>query len=160
MPTAWRIVKAKHAATAFDGESARRFGGRWNSPGTAVVYCSESLALAALELLVHLESSEVLEAYVAFRVEFPESVVRAIDEAWLPPNWREYPPPPAVQELGDAWALAEDSAVLRVPSILVEGEHNYVFDPHHPDFSEIEVRGLAEERMSSRVRIGRPHRVA
>ena len=49
----WRIVKEKHAATAFSGEGARIFEGRWNSTGVPVVYCSENLALAALEILVH-----------------------------------------------------------------------------------------------------------
>lgn len=141
MATAWRIVKAKHAATAFDGEGARRFGGRWNSPGTAAVYASESLALAALELLVHLESSEILEAYVAFRVEFPDALVSVIDTGTLPPDWREYPPSPAVQELGDAWVAGATSTVLRVPSIVVEGEHNYVLNPNHPDFARIEITG-------------------
>lgn len=48
---------------------------------------------------------------------------------------------PAVQELGDAWARAHASAVLRVPSIVVEGEHNYVLNPNHPDFPKIEVHG-------------------
>lgn len=51
---AWRIVKEKHAATAFSGEGARLYGGRWNSVGTSLVYTSGTKALAALESLVHL----------------------------------------------------------------------------------------------------------
>ena len=37
MVTAWRMVKAKHAATAFYGKGAADHGGRWNSRGVAVV---------------------------------------------------------------------------------------------------------------------------
>ena len=81
----------------------------------------------------------------------------AIDEAWLPPNWREHPPPPAVQELGDAWARAQGSTVLRVPSILVEGEHRYVLSPHHPDFSKIEVHGRQPFDFHSRLGWPRDH---
>jgi len=51
---AWRIVKARHATTAFNGEGARLNGGRWNSPGERVVYASATKSLAALETLVHL----------------------------------------------------------------------------------------------------------
>ncbi len=58
--TAWRITKRKHARNAFTGEGAREFGGRWNNPGTAIVYTAQSQSLAALEMLVHLDSSELL----------------------------------------------------------------------------------------------------
>ena len=74
---AWRIVKAKHAATAFDGEGARLFGGRWNSPGTRMIYTSATLSLAALESLVHL-SPPVLFKYVAIPVEFDESLIETL----------------------------------------------------------------------------------
>ncbi len=51
----WRIVKAKRAKTAFSGEGARVYEGRWNSAGVAMVYCSEHLSLAALEILAHIQ---------------------------------------------------------------------------------------------------------
>ena len=51
----WRISKRKYATTAFNGEGARRFGGRWNSKGKSVVYTSATLSLAALETFVHME---------------------------------------------------------------------------------------------------------
>ena len=54
--TAWRIVRARFADSAFDGEGARRYGGRWNSRGTRMVYTAGSQALAALEMLVHLDA--------------------------------------------------------------------------------------------------------
>src|SRR5262245_29579658 len=68
--TAWRIVKARHAANAFDGEGARLEGGRWNSPGTPTVYTSQSAALAALELLVHLGRGSILSAYTLIPCTF------------------------------------------------------------------------------------------
>jgi RES domain-containing protein len=49
MSKAWQIVKTRYAASAFDGEGARRFGGRWSSKGVRVVYTAESVALAVLK---------------------------------------------------------------------------------------------------------------
>jgi RES domain-containing protein len=61
--SAWRITKRKHAKTAFTGEGARLYGGQWNSPGTRVVYAAQSQSLAVLEMLVHLDSAEILKHY-------------------------------------------------------------------------------------------------
>ena len=49
--TAWRITSEKYAETAFSGEGAKEYGGRFNRPGTPVVYTSESISRATLELL-------------------------------------------------------------------------------------------------------------
>ncbi len=57
MTAVWRIVKKSRAGEAFSGEGARRYGGRWNHRGTAVVYVADSLSLAALELFVHIGSA-------------------------------------------------------------------------------------------------------
>ena len=76
--TAWRITKRKHTRHAFTGEGAREFGGRWNNPGTAIVYTAQSQSLAALEMLVHLDSSDLLEKYVLIGVEFDQSLVRPV----------------------------------------------------------------------------------
>ena len=95
--TAWRIVKARNAANAFDGEGARVEGGRWNSPGTPVVYTSQSAALAALELLVHLGRSSILAAYVLIPCTFDDALVSRLDRKRLQKNWRSYPALPQLQ---------------------------------------------------------------
>ena len=93
MRQAWRIVKEKHAATAFTGEGAARTGGRWNSRGARVVYTSATASLAALETLVHL-NPPVLFKYLIFRIEFDDTLVEEIFLASLPADWTEEPPPP------------------------------------------------------------------
>src|ERR1035441_7147716 len=84
MVSAWRITKRKHARSAFTGEGARLYGGRWNSPGTAIIYTAESQSLAVLEILVHLDSPELLKKYALFRVGIDESYIVDIDAAILP----------------------------------------------------------------------------
>jgi RES domain-containing protein len=139
MPLAWRIVKKRHAEKAFDGEGARLYGGRWNSPGVAVVYASESRALATLEVLAGLQTNSPLPEYVLIPGEFDESLVVAVEVEELPADWRRNPPPPSTQRLGDDWIASGASAVLKVPSALLPQESNYLFNPRHPAFSEVKI---------------------
>ena len=135
MITAWRLVKSRHARAAFDGEGARLYGGRWNSPGTRVAYASDSVALAALEVLAHLQSTAVLQAYSLATIRFPESGVETLDLASLPADWRAFPSPPGNQAIGDRWVADRRSLVLRVPSAIVPSAGNYLINPAHPRFA-------------------------
>jgi RES domain-containing protein len=139
MPSAWRLLKTKLVAGAWDGEGARIFGGRWNSPGVRIVYTSQSLSLALVEVLVHLQESAVLIAYSSIRVEFDETLMTDVDPADLPPNWREFPAPPETRAIGDAWVADARSVVLRVPSAVVPVEFNYLVNPQHSDFGLLRV---------------------
>ena len=142
MPTAWRIVKQKHAGTAFSGEGAAKSGGRWNSRGVPVIYTSGTRALAALESLVHL-NPPVLFKYVAIRLQFDAALVEILLEKYLPDDWQAQPPPPAAQILGSMWVREARSAVLQLPSVIIPGESNYLLNPAHPDFKKI-TRGRPE----------------
>lgn len=135
---AFRLIKAKHAGTAFSGEGARLVGGRWNLPGTALVYTSETLSLAALETFVHLQPVDKRIRYVWFRVTIPANIL--IDrQVSLPASWRDSPPGEESQSIGTAWAKQMSSAVLRVPSTLVPGEHNLLLNPLHPQFKRLKI---------------------
>ena len=138
MRGAWRIVKKKHAATAFDGEGAWLFGGRWNSQGTRMIYTSGTKALATLENLVHL-NPPVTFKYVAIPIEFDEALVETVFAADLPADWTEEPPPPATKEIGDIWVKEARSAVLELPSVIIQTEPNYLLNPAHPDFKKIKI---------------------
>lgn len=139
MVTAWRITKARFLATAFDGEGARRAGGRWNSPGVPAVYTSQSAALATLEMLVHVGRGATLPSYILIPCSFPEALVTAIDRTKFPRDWRSYPAPPRLQALGDAWIASRSSAILQVPSAIIDTESNYLLNPLHPDFASITI---------------------
>lgn len=136
---AWRILEAPYADHAFSGEGARLAGGRWNSPGKAIVYTAGSASLAMLEMLVHLGRQELLKAYLLFDVMFDEALVAGVALADLPTTWRDYPSPAAVQQIGDAWVAQAASAVLRVPSAVMPTEWNYLINPAHPDFAKITI---------------------
>jgi len=140
----WRICKAEHAATAFTGEGATRYPGRWHHAGTAVVYCSESRALAALEQLVHLHRNRLPPNIVCFGVEIPDDLaIQTVAVGDLPAEWRHQPGPPELRDLGTRWVERGETAVLQVPSAVVLGEHNFLVNPRHPDVGRL-VLGKAE----------------
>jgi len=137
--TAWRIIKRRQIKTAFTGSGAREYGGRWNSPGVAVVYTAETQSLAVLEILVHLDSPELLQTYLLISVEIDESSVSDIQRSQLPRNWRADPAPAKLRAIGDSWVLARGSAVLRVPSALIPAENNFLLNPLHPGFRKLQI---------------------
>lgn len=136
---AWRIVKRKLARGAFDGEGARRYGGRWNSKGVAVVYLAQTQSLAALEILVHVDSAQLLEHYVAIPVTIDPKLVTRVDASSLPKNWKAYPPPKRLREIGDGWVSSGNSAVLQVPSVIVPSESNFLLNPLHADYPRLKI---------------------
>lgn len=136
---AWRVVAARYASTAFDGEGARRSGGRFNSAGTPVVYAADTLALALFEVAVHLPSYRALLGRVAFRVSIDEALVETLGEADLPSDWRSTPPARAAQMLGDRWVGEGRSVALRVPSVLLPHHRNVILNPAHPDFGQVGI---------------------
>jgi RES domain-containing protein len=88
MLTSWRITQRSHWRTAFNGDGARIYGGRWNSVGTAVIYTAGSQALAVLEMLAHMDSPELLKRYVLFEVQFGEALVKELTKSMLPRSWK------------------------------------------------------------------------
>lgn len=140
MPIVWRIVKKKHRSTAFDGEGARLNGGRWTSVGRPAVYTSSSVALATLEILVHLGLANralLVNSYVFFRVEISESLISEVDPSTLPSDWAAPIPPVQLSAIGNSWLDAEERPVLRVPSAVVLSEPNFILNPKHRQFSSL-----------------------
>jgi RES domain-containing protein len=137
---AFRIAKKRHALTAFSGDGARMFGGRWNRPGVPMVYAAQTRALAALEALAHFAGAERRIAFVTFEIELPDSLVLRLAPASLPSDWRREEPGAATQDLGSAWQRGGKSVGLLVPSVLIPQEYCLLLNPEHPDTRKVTVR--------------------
>ena len=137
MLTVWRLITARFAQSAFTGEGARRYGGRWNRKGIPLVYTSCSQSLAMLEMLV--QDDPLRARYVMIQARIPRGVTieRVAPEA-LPADWRELAARERLQAIGTAWAVQSSSAVLAVPSAVIPAESNYLLNPLHPAFAKIE----------------------
>ena len=136
---AFRIVKKRHALTAFSGDGARAYGGRWNFPGTPMVYAAQTRALAALESLAHFGGAERRMAFVTFEIDIPDKLALRLDAAGLPRDWRSGEPSPSTQALGSEWQRSAKSAALVVPSVLVPQEYCVLLNPAHADIDKIMV---------------------
>lgn len=145
MIEAYRISKESDSAKAFSGQGAKDWGGRWNSRGVAVVYTAAHRSLSILEVLVHLRGgagvgrTTISAPFCVYAVSFDEALLEELPIASLPAGWNSEPPTAASQSLGDAWVLAANSTVLAVPSAIVPEERNYVLNPSHPRFPEVQI---------------------
>ena len=139
----YRLTASRYADTAFSGEGTRRVGGRWTPVGYRAVHAAGSIALAVLETLVHVDAS-VMPVHRGIAVDVPEAIpVTTIAIADLPDDWRRTPPPSRLRKLGKAWLDAGETALMRVPSVIVPEEPNYLINPRHPDFSRVAIHPSA-----------------
>ncbi len=129
----YRIAKTDHIAD-LSGTGARLYGGRWNHRGTALVYSSETRALATLEYLVHVSLPYAPADLSVATIEIPDEIVpEEVLPSSLPKNWREHPAIPRLADLGTEWARSRRGLLLRAPSALVEHECNVLINPLHRD---------------------------
>ena len=137
----WRISKLRHAETAYSGEGARRFQGRWNPKGTPVVYTSTSRALAAVEFCVHLTVGVELEDLVMVEAQLPGSdpPVRLVEPAQLPTGWRVTMDYTVTNAIGAKWFRSRSSVAAMGPSAVIDGDWNVLLNPEHPVFSQVKI---------------------
>lgn len=137
--TVWRLCAAKYGASAYSGEGAELYGGRWSPPGLRLAYAAESRSLAVVEVLAHTDEADRLVniAWVLVPAELPVALIEK--PARFPESWRRYPHSPETQRVGAEWAQARRSPALRLPSVMVPGEFNYLLNPAHPDFKRVRL---------------------
>ncbi len=134
----WRICKQAHVPGAFSGIGAEKYGGRWNHKGDRMVYTSSSLSLASLELFVHLEPALIPSDLYSIGATIPDTVsCEEVKLGELPANWRDYPAPARLQDIGSAWLRERRSFLLIVPSAVNPEEKNILINPAHPESTAI-----------------------
>lgn len=147
----YRIAK-KEVVKDLSGTGAKLYGGRWNHRGTAILYTSETRALATVEFLVHVSLSNAPKGLMIATIEIPDSIVpEDAPRGSLPKGWRGYPPPREVADLGTQWAKSGRSLLLRVPSAVVEQEHNILINPLHSDMRRVKVQRVEKFEFDRRL---------
>ena len=149
----WRIARRAYALDRF-GIGAREDGGRWNRPGTGVIYAGGTIAIAALEKFVHL-AGVIPKDLVLVRVELPDdysALSPAVGD--LPKDWDLLQPGPASMDFGTRWARENRSLVLYVPSVLVPEERNAVINPGHSEFAGVKMTIERDFRFDPRMFAG------
>ena len=140
--TVWRIATdtPSYQADDLSGAGAKASGGRWNEAGISLIYTSETRALACLETIVHLNGGGLpLNRYLV-EVTIPDDVwARAREETpgRLPIGWEAEPAGQVSIQFGTAWVRSGGSALLVVPSVIVQEELNVLINPAHADRARI-----------------------
>ncbi|RZI40390.1 RES domain-containing protein [Herbaspirillum sp. HC18] len=141
----WRIAVEAPTYTANDmtGTGAKLTGGRWNNPGTPMVYTSANIALATLETLSYLRTSSLPFNRYLVRIDVPDDVwalLEVLDP--LPGRWDAIPSGFTSRKTGDDWIASRRSPLLAVPSVIVPDEQNILINPVHPETPKIIARTL------------------
>ena len=143
----YRIADSRHSPES--GEGARLHGGRWNSPGRAVIYACETKTGAMLEKLVH-TNGRMPKHMVCVTYEGPDSLKSASVEPADLPGW-DAADMHASRAAGDAWLASAKTPVLRVPSVVFDVERNVLINPAHPEFGRIKVVSTLPVRWDERL---------
>jgi len=148
--TIWRLTTARRVKSAFSGEGARLYGGRWNPKGVSIIYTAQTQALAVLEMMVQ---DEALAArYVMIPAQVPDALaIERIDARSLPAGWRSMRRLETLREIGAEWVRSRRSAVLAVPSAVIPAETNFLLNPVRPEFRRIRIGKPVPFRLDPRL---------
>jgi len=147
----FRLSKAKFADD-LSGKGAEKSGGRWNSRGTAIVYSSASRALCTTEIAVHTPLGNLPLDYKLISIEIPDDIrIRELAAEDLPDDWKSIPHAHGTQEIGDRFVLEGNFAVLKVPSVVVQDEFNYLINPTYPDSHKIKIKTIESFNFDERL---------
>jgi RES domain-containing protein len=134
----FRITRSEYQDD-LSGIGAFYNGGRWNSPRNAMLYTSSHRSLAMLEVLVHWHKTVTPPNYVIVSLEIPDSLV-TVTAPYLLPEWPE--DQQSTKDIGDNWLKTGNSLLLRVPSVVVKAEQNYLVNPMHADAVSIQITDI------------------
>ncbi|MPQ55203.1 RES family NAD+ phosphorylase [Duganella sp. FT27W] len=137
----WRIAHRKYALDRHCSGAAM-YGGRWNPIGLPALYCGSTIAITSLEKLVHLGTTP-WPPLVLVAVDLPDaSAVYAPDTEVLPDGWDALPLSTTAQSFGGDWLRRGDTLTMKIPSVIVPEEANFVINPMHPDYPQVQLTAL------------------
>lgn len=135
----FRIARSQYA-NSLSGRGAALHGARWNSPGVEMVYTAGNRSLAMAEVLVHLSMDIIPDDFRMITIEIPDNIpIKEFSEKELPEYWNQFPHNRLTQQLGDNFILENKFCVLKVPSVVTQGDYNFLLNPMHPVFSQIKI---------------------
>ena len=143
----WRICRKPYVDIALDGIGGMYTSGRWHNKGHPIVYTATSAALAALEVLVHVDPLTAPTDLRLLAIELPDDLTTEVLElVSLPDGWHSVPAPTALQSLGSSWLTSGRTAALKVPSAVINVERNVLLNPRHPQMQRVRI--LSDEAFS------------
>jgi RES domain-containing protein len=145
-------IGTKKFASQLTGEGAKLHGGRWNSIGTACLYTAESISLCVLEYAANVSLHQMPASLCITAYSLPEKSWKEFSLDELPKNWQEIPSPVETQEWGSTKLQAADFLALKLPSVIIPSEYNYILNPLHPDFKKVRIKEILPFTFDSRIK--------
>lgn len=147
----FRLAKQKYAKE-LSGKGAAKFGNRWNSKGTEIIYTAESRALAMAEVAVHLTLATLPSDYVMIEIEIPDNItIKKLNLKELDEYWNTHPPRTTTQSIGDDFIDSGNEFIMKVPSAVVQGDFNYLINPNHLSFKKIKIVEVTDFPFDKRI---------
>lgn len=147
----FRVVRDRYLLD-LSGTGSKLFGGRWNSPGIPALYTSASRSLAVLESLTNTPPAILKNDFSILILEITGRILT--DEFYekdLPGNWKTYPAPINLARLGDKWLMTRKKLLLKVPSVVISSEFNFIINPLHKDMKKVKIIAAEKLELDTRV---------
>ncbi len=150
----YRISRTKYANSL----QPSGIDGRWNSLGQKVIYTGGSASLSCLEVLVHKSGTNFLAGDFSIsiiEVSDDEKVEEIVvpDLSKMHPAWTKVENYYLTQRIGNAWLAGIKSAVLKVPSAIIDLEYNYLLNPAHQGFSKVKIVSINKFTFDPRLKV-------
>lgn len=130
---------------------ASGYAARWNAKGRFVIYTAGSRSLACLENLVHRSGEWQGKMYKVMLIEFADKIkIDTFETGDLKKNWEQISNFSYCQSMADSWLKNATAVILRVPSVIIKKEYNYLINPQHPDFKLIKLTGVEDFNFDER----------
>jgi len=148
---AYRLCRKKYG-DPLSGEGAAIAGGRWNSKGTALLYCAANRSLAMAEVAVHLTLATLPGDFQMAELFIPDNLpCIELDTELLPEDWNVFPHSVSTQSIGDDFVRANQALCIRVPSAVTRGDFNLLINPRHRDFKRVKVQSREDFPFDKRI---------
>lgn len=139
-------------ADQLTGEGAKLHGGRWNLIGSACIYTSESKALCVLEYAANVQLEELPASLSITIYNLPDKSWKEFSGKELPENWTQIPVPQETKEWGSFHLQQAKYLALRLPSVVIPSEFNFILNPMHTDFKKIKITEIHSFSFDKRIK--------
>ncbi len=145
----YRIANTAYS-NDISGTGAKLLGGRWNSKGLPILYTSEHISLALLEMLVNTQFKDYAIPLDLLSIQFPDSIefaevtIKKLKKDWVKDF--EY-----TRFIGDEFLKDKQRLLMKIPSAVIGEEHNFLLNPLHPDFKKVKIVDTRSFRTDERL---------
>jgi len=133
------------------GAGSAKYGGRWNPKGSYVLYTAATASLAMLEWLAHARDRDMDDVYCIATILLPEGPLQKFSPDQLPDNWKDFPPPPNLQQFGADMIASAQWLGMEMPSVLLSIDYNIILNVHHPLFQQLVIEDICVIKPDNRL---------